>query len=93
VGGGYQRAGSVDARVAVYKGDPAKALTTDIDELIARVSRSLVATGLRLQVGHAEVPPEETSTRLRHIFEDSGKILIAHAIELDFLDAQKISGR
>jgi SAM-dependent methyltransferase len=75
------------------KADPAKALTTDIDELIARVSRSLVATGLRLQVGHAEVPPEEATMRLRHIFEDSGKTLIAHAIELDFLDAQKTSGR
>lgn len=73
------------------KADPAKALTTDIDELIARVSRSLVATGLRLQVGDAEVPPEDTTMRLRHIFEDSGKTLIAHAIELGFLAAQKTS--
>ena len=49
------------------KADPVKALARDIDELIARVSRSLVATGLRLQVAGPEVPPEEITTRLRHI--------------------------
>jgi SAM-dependent methyltransferase len=75
------------------KADPAKALAGDIDELIARVSRSLAATGLKLQVGNADVSLEETSTRLRHIFEDSGKALVEHAIGLDFLVAQKISGR
>ena len=61
--------------------------------MVARVSRSLIATGLKLQVGGAEVPPEETTTRLRHIFEDSGKKLIAHSIELGFLSTQKTSGR
>ena len=75
------------------KADPVKALTRDIDELVARVSRSLVATGLGLQVGGADVPPGEITTRLRHIFEDSGKKLIAHSIELGFLNAQKTSGR
>ena len=75
------------------KADQVKALTRDIDELVARVSRSLIATELKLQVGGAEVPPEETTTRLRHIFEDSGKKLIAHSIELGFLSTQKTSGR
>lgn len=75
------------------KADPVKALTRDIDELIARVSRSLVATGLRLQVGGAEVSPEETTTRLRHMFEDSGEKLIAHSEGLDFLPVQKTSKR
>ena len=75
------------------KADPIKAITKDIDELVARVTRSLAATGLKLQVGNADVPPEETSTRLRHIFEDSGKVLVEHAIGLDFLAAQKTSGR
>jgi hypothetical protein len=75
------------------KADPVKALTRDIDELIARVSRSLVATGLRLQVGGAEVSPEDTTTRLRHIFEDSGEKLIAHSEGLDLLPVQKTSKR
>jgi hypothetical protein len=75
------------------KADPVKALTKDIDELVARVSRSLVATGLRLQVGGAEVSPEETTTRLRHIFEDSGEKLIAHSEGMDFLPVQKTSKR
>lgn len=75
------------------KADPVKALTRDIDELVARVSRSLIATDLRLQVGGAEVSPEETTTRLRHIFEDSGEKLIAHSEGLDFLLVQKTSKR
>jgi hypothetical protein len=56
------------------------------------VTRSLAATGLKLRVGNADVPPKEINTRLRHIFEDSGKALVEHAVGLDFLAAQKISG-
>ena len=75
------------------KADPIKAITGDIDELVARVTRSLAATGLKLQVGNADVPPKETNTRLRHIFEDSGKALVDHAVGLDFLAAQKTSAQ
>ncbi|OXC75280.1 class I SAM-dependent methyltransferase [Caballeronia sordidicola] len=74
------------------KADPIKAISRDIDELVARVTRSLAATGLKLRVGNADVPPKEINTRLRHIFEDSGKALVEHAVGLDFLAAQKISG-
>src|SRR6195952_447855 len=75
------------------KADPVKALTKDIDELIARVRRSLVATGLKLRVADKEVSDEETDKRLGHIFEDSGKTLLAHAVELGVMAARKTSAR
>jgi Predicted methyltransferase regulatory domain/Methyltransferase domain len=75
------------------KTDRTKALSKDIDELTARVTRSLAATGLRLQVGDAHVPPEELTKRVGHLFTDSGKKLIAHAVELGFWSAQKTAAR
>jgi SAM-dependent methyltransferase len=71
------------------KADPAKALTKDINELIARVKRSLIATGFKLRVGDKEVADEDTERRLGHIFEDSGKTLLAHAVEQGFFAAAR----
>jgi hypothetical protein len=75
------------------KADRTKALSKDIDELIARVTRSLAATGLQLRVGDAEVPPEDIAKRLGHIFADSSKKLIAHSVELGFWPALKTAAR
>lgn len=71
------------------KTDRTKALSKDTDELIARIKRSLVATGLRLRIAGAEVPPEDIGMRLGHILADSGKKLIAHSERLGFWRAQK----
>jgi SAM-dependent methyltransferase len=79
---------------ALYeKADPVKALTKDIGELVARVKRSLIATGLKLRVGDKEVPDDDTEKRLGHIFEDSGKTLLAHAVEQGFFAASRKSAR
>jgi hypothetical protein len=75
------------------KADPVKALTKDHDELVARVKRSLAATGLKLRVGDVEVAEGDTDKRIGHIFEDSGKTLLAHAVEQGFLAARKTSAR
>lgn len=75
------------------KVDPVKSLMRDHDELVARVKRSLAATGLKLRVGDAEVAGEDTGRRLGHIFEDSGKTLLAHAVEQGFLAVRKASAR
>ncbi|KQR86141.1 hypothetical protein ASG35_25945 [Burkholderia sp. Leaf177] len=75
------------------KADPVKALTKDQDELVARVKRSLAATGLKLRVGDVDVAEEDTDQRLGHILEDSGKTLLAHAVELGFMAARKTAAR
>jgi hypothetical protein len=73
--------------------DRKKALSKDMDELTARVARSLAITGLRLRVGEAEVAPGDITKRMAHIFEDSGKTLIAHSVERGFWAAQKTAAR
>ncbi|MFT4433219.1 hypothetical protein [Caballeronia sp. 15715] len=75
------------------KADRKKALSKDMDELTARVTRSLAAVGMQLRVGDVEVAPGDITRRMGHIFEDSGKTLIAHATELGFWAAQKAATR
>jgi len=75
------------------KTDRPKALSKDTGELVARIKRSLAATGLRLRIANAEVPDEQIETRVGHILADSGKKLIAHSEELGFWLAQKTAGR
>ena len=75
------------------KVDRKKALGKDMDELTARVVRSLAVTGLQLRVGDVEVAPGDITKRMSHIFEDSGKTLIAHSVERGFWAAQKTASR
>lgn len=75
------------------KADRKRALSKDIDELVARVTRSLAATGLRLRVGDVEVALADIAKRVGHIFEDSGKKLIAHSVERGFWAQQKTTAR
>jgi SAM-dependent methyltransferase len=85
--GGGEGVGTFDQLLlASFRGKPdrIKAMNDDMDELIARVKRSLAATGLRLRIGKIEVPAEDIEMRLGHIFADSGKKLIAHAETLGF---------
>ncbi|SAL31753.1 putative methyltransferase regulatory domain protein [Caballeronia sordidicola] len=70
------------------KTDPQKALAKDTKELVARLKRSMVATGLKLRIGDVEVADKDIDKRLGHIFEDSGKKLLAHAVELGFMAAR-----
>jgi hypothetical protein len=75
------------------KTDRKKALTKDMDELSARVARSLAVTGLQLRVGEVEVAPGDITKRMGHLFEDSGKTLITHSIERGFWATQKTAAR
>ena len=75
------------------KPDPMKALTKNIDELVARTKRSMAATGLKLKVGDKEVPEEDIDRRIGHMFEDSGKKLLAHAVEQGFFPAARKTSR
>jgi len=75
------------------KVDRKKALGKDMDELTAGVVRSLAVTGLQLRVGDVEVAPGDITKRMSHIFEDSGKTLIAHSVERGFWAAQKTASR
>jgi hypothetical protein len=75
------------------KVDRKKALGKDMDEMAARVARSLAITGLRLRVGDVEVAPGDITSRMSHIFEDSGKTLIAHSVERGFWATQKTASR
>ncbi|OTP73277.1 class I SAM-dependent methyltransferase [Caballeronia sordidicola] len=75
------------------KADPVKALTKDIDELVARTKRSVAATGLKLRVGDKDVADDDIDRRLGHIFEDSGKKLLAYAVEQGFFPAARKTSR
>ena len=75
------------------KTDRTKALSKNMDELTARETRSLAPTGLQLRVGGVEVAPGDMAKRVGHLFEDPGKKLIAHSIELGFWTPQKTASQ
>ena len=72
------------------KSDPKRALTSDIDELVAHVERSLLNTGLNLNVGERVTPREEMPAAIRKILDDSGAALIALCDENDFWPAKPV---
>ncbi|SAL47094.1 class I SAM-dependent methyltransferase [Caballeronia telluris] len=59
------------------KRDPKAALTSDIDELVARAERSLTNSGLHLNVGSRATTREEMPAAIRNIFNTSGPALVA----------------
>lgn len=72
------------------KSDPKRALTSDIDELVVHVERSLLNTGLNLNVGERVTPREEMPAAIRKILDDSGAALIALCDENDFWPARSV---
>jgi hypothetical protein len=75
------------------KADRRKALGKDINELTARVARSLQTNGLNLTVAGNAVDRDDVSKRIGHIFADSGAKLIAHCVEQGFWTEQKAGRR
>jgi SAM-dependent methyltransferase len=70
------------------KRDPTAALTSDIDELVAHAARSLVNTGLHLNVGSRATTREEMPAAIRNILDTSGPALIALCDQNDLWPAR-----
>ena len=66
------------------KRDPKGALTSEIDEIVTHVERSLSNTGLNLNVGDRITPREGMPAAIRKILADSGPALLALCDDNDF---------
>ena len=71
------------------KRDAKRAITGEIDELVAHVERSLANSGLNLNIGSEPTPREQIPDALRKIIANSGDALIALCDTNDFWPAKR----
>jgi len=71
------------------KRDAKRAITGEIDELVAHVERPLANSGLNLNIGSEPTPREQIPDALRKIIANSGDALIALCDTNDFWPAKR----